>query len=297
VCSLAVRLAWAAFATILAAPLVVRAGELPVRADVERLIVRTGADVAVAFRTLDGREELLIDPDVSFHAASTVKVPVMIELFRQSQSGLLKLDDRIPMTNTFRSVVDGSAYVLNPTEDSDTGMRHHLGKQVSYRELCEAMITASSNLAANIDLNKTLDQAQRLGGELDTAWRRKLLHAGRQMRSTADRGVCHPQIASNRAYHHLARVEPNSDLHAHAVAPPHFIGVALYRPLHAKRGEASSQRVVLVGEGSAEESHNTVASRLVHHAFEVMDRLDHPFQHRIEELLRDLGSRAAPLSP
>jgi beta-lactamase class A len=144
------RLAWAAFATILAAPLVVRAGELPVRADVERLIVRSGADVAVAFRTLDGREELLIHPDVSFHAASTVKVPVMIELFRQSQAGLLKLDDRIPMTNTFRSVVDGSAYVLNPADDSDTGMRHRLGQQVTYRELCEAMITASSNLAANI---------------------------------------------------------------------------------------------------------------------------------------------------
>jgi beta-lactamase class A len=47
-----------------------------------------GADVAVAFRTLDGRDELLISPDVEFHAASTMKVPVTIELlviYRASQ--------------------------------------------------------------------------------------------------------------------------------------------------------------------------------------------------------------------
>jgi beta-lactamase class A len=144
------RLASAAFAAVLAAPLLVRAGELPVRAEVERLIADSGADVAVAFRTLDGRDELLIQPDVSFHAASTMKVPVMIELFRQARAGFFKLDDRMPVTNTFRSVVDGSPYVLNPADDSDTELYKRLGQRVTYRELCDAMITVSSNLAANI---------------------------------------------------------------------------------------------------------------------------------------------------
>jgi beta-lactamase class A len=144
------RLASAAFAAVLAAPLLVRAGELPVRAEVERLIADSGADVAVAFRTLDGRDELLIQPDASFHAASTMKVPVMIELFRQARAGFFKLDDRMPVTNTFRSVVDGSPYVLNPADDSDTELYKRLGQRVTYRELCDAMITVSSNLAANI---------------------------------------------------------------------------------------------------------------------------------------------------
>jgi beta-lactamase class A len=49
------------------------------QADVQRLIAGSGAEVAVAVRTLDGRDELLIDPDKTFHAASTMKVPVMIE--------------------------------------------------------------------------------------------------------------------------------------------------------------------------------------------------------------------------
>ena len=65
------RLAVVAAIAVLGAP---RGADLPVKADVERLIHASGADVAVAYRTLDGRDELLIQPDVEFHAASTMKV-------------------------------------------------------------------------------------------------------------------------------------------------------------------------------------------------------------------------------
>jgi len=121
-----------------------------VQDDVERLITASGADVAVAFRTLDGRDELLIQPDAEFHAASTMKVPVMIELFRQVRDGVLKLDDRIPVVNRFHSIVDGSEYALEPGDDSDADMYKRVGQRISFRELCEAMITVSSNLAANV---------------------------------------------------------------------------------------------------------------------------------------------------
>src|SRR5436190_8580941 len=120
------------------------------RARIAELVKKSGADVAVAFRSLDGRDELLIQPDVEFHAASTMKVPVMIELYRQSRAGFFKLDDRLPVTNTFHSIVDGSSYVLNPADDSDAEMYKRLGQRLTYRELCEAMITVSSNLAANV---------------------------------------------------------------------------------------------------------------------------------------------------
>ena len=41
----------------------------------------------------DGHGTLLaIDPDKELHAASTMKVPVMIELFRQADAGRLSLD-------------------------------------------------------------------------------------------------------------------------------------------------------------------------------------------------------------
>ena len=54
---------------------------------IETLIGESGADVAVAFRTLDGRSEWLRRADESFHAASTMKVPVLIELYRQAHAG------------------------------------------------------------------------------------------------------------------------------------------------------------------------------------------------------------------
>ncbi len=127
-----------------------RAFELPVRGDVERLIARSGGDAAVAFRTLDGLDELFIQPDVEFHAASTMKVPVMIELYRQARVRTLKLDDKIPVVNEFHSIVDGSAYKLDVGDDSDAAVYKHVGDRLSYRELCEAMITVSSNLAANL---------------------------------------------------------------------------------------------------------------------------------------------------
>ncbi|HEY2904655.1 MAG TPA: serine hydrolase [Vicinamibacterales bacterium] len=120
------------------------------RQEIASIIARNGADVAVAFRTLDGRDELLIQPDVVFHAASTMKVPVMIELFRQARIGALKLDDVAPVTNEFHSIVDGSAYKLEPDVDSDAEVYKHVGGRMSYRQLCESMITTSSNLAANI---------------------------------------------------------------------------------------------------------------------------------------------------
>ena len=123
-----------------------------IRADIDRLIAASGAEVAVAWRPLDGRpgEEILINPELRFHAASTMKVPVMIELYRQAEAGTLSLDDTVLVTNKFTSILDGSPYELSATEDSDGEIYKAMGKQLSYRALVEASITVSSNLATNI---------------------------------------------------------------------------------------------------------------------------------------------------
>jgi beta-lactamase class A len=121
-----------------------------ISAEIQALIQKSGADVAVAFRTLDRRDELLIQPDAAFHAASTMKVPVLIELFRQAKAGRLSLDDQIAVVNQFHSIVDGSSFALDTSEDSDTAVYSHLGGRMSYRDLAEAMITVSSNFATNL---------------------------------------------------------------------------------------------------------------------------------------------------
>jgi beta-lactamase class A len=145
------RLAAAALAGVLASAAPASRIEPPgLRAAIDRLVSAAGADVAVALRTLDRRDELLIQPDVEFHAASTMKVPVMIELFRRATAGELRLDDTVPVTNTFHSIVDGSPYTLDVSGPPDDALMDRPGGRISYRDLCEAMITVSSNLAANL---------------------------------------------------------------------------------------------------------------------------------------------------
>jgi beta-lactamase class A len=121
---------------------------------VRSIIAASGAEVAVAYRTLDGKSELLIDPDKSFHAASTMKVPVMIELFRQAEAGTVTLDDPLPIRNDFRSIVDGSPYKLSEGDDSDREVYANVGKTMTLRALNEAMITVSSNFATNLMIEK-----------------------------------------------------------------------------------------------------------------------------------------------
>jgi beta-lactamase class A len=123
-------------------------------ARVRKLIGDSGAEVAVAMHTLDGRSELLIDADRKFHAASTMKVPIMIELFRQAESGTLRLDDTLDVKNEFHSIVDGSVYQLSVGDDSDAEVYAQIGKPMTLRALCEAMITVSSNFAANLLIEK-----------------------------------------------------------------------------------------------------------------------------------------------
>ena len=109
-----------------------------------------GRDVGLVLLPLDGRDAVMVEPDKTFHAASTMKVPVMIELFRQAEEGKLRLEDPLPIVNEFHSIVDGSVYHLGVGDDSDAEVYKAVGKTMTLRELCEAMITVSSNLAANL---------------------------------------------------------------------------------------------------------------------------------------------------
>lgn len=126
----------------------------PEMQSVQQRIQKSGADVAVAFRTLDGKAAWSFHEDDVFHAASTMKVPVMIELFHQVQESKVKLDDKLPIKNQFHSLVDGSVYTLDPNDDSEAELYKAVGQTRTLRQLCELMITISSNLATNLLVEK-----------------------------------------------------------------------------------------------------------------------------------------------
>ena len=149
---------------------VLTAAQSPLEATLRSLIAASGAEVAVAVRTLDGTAEVLIDPDKPFHAASTMKVPVMIELFRQARAGTVSLAEPLVIRNEFRSIVDGSTYKLSEGDDSDSAIYAALGKSLTLEQLNEAMITVSSNFATNLlierlDVAKIRATVARLGAD------------------------------------------------------------------------------------------------------------------------------------
>jgi beta-lactamase class A len=120
------------------------------RAAIEARIAQVpGARVGVVFEAVSRGPRVAIAEDSSFHAASTMKVPVMIELFRRVDAGALSLDQPILLVNSFGSIVDGSAYSLAPEEDSDSTLYARIGTRVTVRELLHRMIARSSNLATN----------------------------------------------------------------------------------------------------------------------------------------------------
>ena len=73
--------------------------ESPARGDVEKLIQTYSADTSVAFRTLDGTQELFIQAEKPFRSSSAIKIAVAIELYAQAEAGELRLSDSLPVTS------------------------------------------------------------------------------------------------------------------------------------------------------------------------------------------------------
>ncbi len=116
----------------------------------EAKIQDSGAEVGLAFEDLETGRTILINADRMMHAASTMKVPVMIEVFKQAGENKFSLGDSLLVKNEFRSIVDDSLYSMDLGEDSDESLYELIGGKSTIRQLMFQMITVSSNLATNI---------------------------------------------------------------------------------------------------------------------------------------------------
>lgn len=106
---------------------------------------------ALAFKMIDGNDNsILINENEMFHAASTMKTPVMIEAFKQNENGLINLQDSLIVKNSFKSIVDSSLFSLDVDRDSGEKLYEAVGKKETYYNLVYDMIINSSNLATNI---------------------------------------------------------------------------------------------------------------------------------------------------
>lgn len=137
---------------------------------IEEELSGVNGEFAVAFRDISTGEQVLINAQESFHAASTMKTPVMIEVFKQVSEGKFSISDSVTIKNEFKSIVDGSTFVLSAGEDSEKELYEKSGTKRSLYDLVYDMIIASSNLATNmvielVDARKVTQTMRELGAK------------------------------------------------------------------------------------------------------------------------------------
>lgn len=88
-----------------------------------------------------------------FHAASTIKVPVLIGVYDAIAQGRFEPHSRVHVRNRFLSLADGKPFRVGEDRDANEAVHAATGHMLTVHELAEHMIVTSSNLATNLLLD------------------------------------------------------------------------------------------------------------------------------------------------
>ena len=145
------------------------------RDEVEALALKNKARaIGVALHDLETGFRFSLRGDRWFHAASTIKVAVLLAVFRAADQGRLRLGDSLHVRNRFFSAADGSPFRVSQDRDATPELYAAIGRTAKISTLAQAMIVGSSNLAANLLLDfvgveyarAVLEEAEVYGVEL-----------------------------------------------------------------------------------------------------------------------------------
>ncbi|MDB4880246.1 MAG: beta-lactamase [Gemmatimonadetes bacterium] len=127
------------------------------------LQAKAGAQaMAVSISDLETGDEFRYHADRWFHAASTIKVAILVGVYGAIHRGELLPQSRVHVRNRFLSAADGSPYRVRLDRDANPDVHREVGRTLRVSELGDAMITTSSNLATNLLLDLVgLDVLQR----------------------------------------------------------------------------------------------------------------------------------------
>ncbi|MCC5925854.1 MAG: serine hydrolase [Bacteroidetes bacterium] len=118
---------------------------------IEQEISTVDGTISVALISLEvPGDTLFIDADRMYHAASTMKTPVMIEAYRQAFDGGITIMDSVLVHNEFKSIVDGSVYSIQRDRDGGSDFHDLIGSYVPMRDVIYNMTILSGNLATNL---------------------------------------------------------------------------------------------------------------------------------------------------
>ena len=180
------------------------------KSDIESYLSEQDGTFAVWFQHLDNPDlHFAINEDTLFHAASTMKTPVMVELFRRAELGEFDLSDSIKVENRFYSIVDGSEFQLDLNPEGNDPFERMEDEMATIYDLNHAMITYSSNIATNLIIQlvgaeETTQTMRELGAErievIRGLYDMKAFDQGLSNRTTAkDLGIIFEHIAKGTA--------------------------------------------------------------------------------------------------
>ena len=118
--------------------------------------------LAVSISDFETGHEFSYHGDRWFHAASTIKLAVLLGVYGAIHRGDLLPQSRLHVRNRFLSAHDGSPFRVRVDRDANAEVHREIGRTLRVSELSEQMITSSSNLATNLLLDLVgLDVLQR----------------------------------------------------------------------------------------------------------------------------------------
>jgi beta-lactamase class A len=118
---------------------------------------------AVAVRDYETGFRFAINADRRFHAASTIKVGILLAVGKAIDDGRIRPGDTLHIRNRFLSAVDGTPFRIDAESDGYPQLHRLVGRTAKVSDLAEWMIVSSSNLATNLLLDYiTVDEAQRV---------------------------------------------------------------------------------------------------------------------------------------
>jgi beta-lactamase class A len=118
--------------------------------------------LAVAISDFETGADVAYHGDRWFHAASTIKLAVLVGVYGAIHRGDLLPQSRVHVRNRFLSAYDGTPYRIRSDRDADAEVHREIGRTMRVSELADHMITSSSNLATNLLLDLVgLDVIQR----------------------------------------------------------------------------------------------------------------------------------------
>jgi beta-lactamase class A len=125
--------------------------ERALRSGIQKIENECGARaIALALHDLETGFELRYHADRWFHAASTIKVPILLGAFSAIDRGELLPHSRVHVRNRFLSCVEDIPFRVESGRDSNSVVHNAIGKMMRVDELAYHMITTSSNLATNL---------------------------------------------------------------------------------------------------------------------------------------------------